>query len=66
MLPLVQTTRSLTTDSPRSLAAEPVGLSSHEYCRLEPDVKASETAATTAAVRRSGTFLTPGNLTSAT
>jgi hypothetical protein len=66
MLPLVQTTRSLTTDSPRSLAVEPVGLSSHEYDPRSADVKASETAATTAAVRRSGTFLTLGNLTGGT
>ena len=56
-LPLAQTTRSLTTDSPRSLAVEPVGLSSQEYSRLPPDVNASDTTETATSPTRSATRL---------
>ncbi len=44
-LPLAHTTLSLTTESPRSRAVEPVGLSCHEKSAACPGEKAAETAA---------------------
>ena len=63
-LPLAQATFSLTAESPRRLAVEPVGVTCHAKSSFLPDANASDVAtsmetATSSEIR----FSTGGNLT---
>src|SRR5829696_6639894 len=57
-VPLVQTTRLLTTDSPRNCAVEPVGVSCHEYSCLPPETAIETTATATTPIRSGRRFTT--------